>query len=588
MTPRILIISLFFGLTLVPIGWNKFDIVRHADLLYGLGVLLPLLAIFSFRKIKKNLNFSFESRFEILTLVAFFALSVTSFYTSTIQNYGWSEVLVTGSGITLYFLAKNFEEKEKKFLAVILTVSALVSVGAGIYFYLTTPEMRISGLFFDYDKKTNFWPNTFALFLLAVWPLAVKAAENFENKFIKIIIPSLLFTGLFLTFSRAAMIAFFIQLALFFFMSRKKKCAPVIGIILLTGILIFTIQQIRSLNLETNSFINKFSFQGTEKQTSLMERKDFMKGAASLAMDRPFFGYGPGTFRFVYPEIQQDFLATSDHPHNFFLKIWMENGTPAAVALLLFLLLVAWKQIKNPSLYTVAITGVIAHSLVDYNLNFLTNALIFWVLLAFINSNEKTEKKEADKRWQKIPIITMIALLSISALYEGYLAIKLRSEIDYEFYKSSQFPRDFWASRNTERDLEYHLELNPLDAFAWHTLGKIQEKNAKIAAAYQSYKKAVEANPANFFMFYLDYFRTAKLTGIKDPDREKIRKDAIKFLTSYPEKVRQNIHYTAQSGNIDAALKLANLLNMSAVEEQIKQAHIEWIREKAETVAKKI
>lgn len=594
MSARTIALIVFLALTLIPIGWNKFDIVRHAYLLYGLGILLPLMAIFSFKKFQHIHVFSRD----FLILIVFFALVVASFYTSTIQNYGWSEVLVTGSGIMLYFMAKTFGEKERKFFAATLTVLALISVVIAAYLYLTTSETRVAGLFFDYDKKAHIWPNAFALFLLMVWPVALQATMQatrfFQKKYIKIIILSILFTALFLTFSRAAMITFFIQVAVFFFINKnsvttdifQKKYTAVIGIILLTGILIFSFQQVRSLKFEINSFQKKIAFQGTERETSIQERADFMKGAATLAMEKPFLGYGPGTFRFVYPKIQQNFLATSDHPHNFFLKIWMENGTFALITFLIFLFIIGWHQIKNPSLYSIAALGALTQSLVDYNLNFLTNALLFWIILGFSTDSSEGAKKNPSKTIAALSIFIVLGsltvLLSLSAISEGFLAGKLRYAQDPQFYKSSRFPRDFWANRNTEKDLKYHLKLNSLDAFAWHTLGILQEKNQRWRDAYQSYKRGIQANPANFFNFYFNYFRVARSKNIKDPEQENIRKNALKFLTSYPDKVRKNIHYTAQTGNIDAAQKLAEILNELELAEKIKEAHIEWIRKKTQ------
>jgi O-antigen ligase len=56
-----------------------------------------------------------------------------------------------------------------------------------------------------------------------------------------------------------------------------------------------------------------------------------------MSWERPMIGFGPGTFRFVQPQLQHEVLATSDHPHNVFLKLAMERGWPAATFFCFFL-----------------------------------------------------------------------------------------------------------------------------------------------------------------------------------------------------------------------------------------------------------
>ena len=47
MSPRVIILALFFALTLLPQGWNKFDNTNHAILIYALGATLLALLFLS-------------------------------------------------------------------------------------------------------------------------------------------------------------------------------------------------------------------------------------------------------------------------------------------------------------------------------------------------------------------------------------------------------------------------------------------------------------------------------------------------------------------------------------------------------------
>src|SRR6185295_13667108 len=102
------------------------------------------------------------------------------------------------------------------------------------------------------------------------------------------------------------------------------------------------------------------------------EREDFWHQAIALAQEKPLLGWGPYSFRFIQPHVQKSVLATSDHPHNVFLKYAAERGVPAALFLLV---IVAWallagirssKKSNDGSVpikifFVVGVAGVIAH-----------------------------------------------------------------------------------------------------------------------------------------------------------------------------------------------------------------------------------
>ena len=173
-------------------------------------------------------------------------------------------------------------------------------------------------------------------------------------------------------------------------------------------------------------------------------------------------------------------------------------------------------------------------------------------------------------------LFTVLAvIITLSTVIESVMSLAFRITKNPEIMKYAQFPRDFWATKGDEKSLQYHLSLNPLDAYAWNNLGKIQQKNGDPKSAFESYKNAVLTNPANNFEFYVNYFRVAPLTpqlANTKSDKQKITETALKFLETYPEKVARNIHYTADSGNFQQAMILARLLDQPALAEKIHSA----------------
>lgn len=615
MSPRVILLALFFTLTLLPQGWNKFDNTNHALLIYALGATLLALLFLSWRqlwneKFERVKKISAENLIKIASLLLPILL-VTSFAFSPIQNLGWSEVMVMAASVAIFIIAQTFSEKEKKSLLRIFLALATICAIAGFWQYLTRIEPRIAGPMFDAAWKAHYWPNAFALMLLMCWPLAlhlnitramtIRHALLGRISFPEITIPlgqilkalliSILLSALLLTFSRMAFLVLIIQITAYCWFIRreffqKKTLIFLATTLFLTLTITATLHMIRAANTNTpaNDFTNKITFSGTEQQTSLIERRDFMLGTLRLIPQHPWLGSGPFSFRFIYPKIQQDFLAISDHPHNWYLKIALEEGIPA---LLIFLVLIGavlyphrnlltessiteQNTVSLPAILTLSVLGALIHNLADYNMNFLSNQILFWIILACLvqASDQRQDEKQQYNRSKKIwPLVVAIAivLISSSLLIEGYYSFTKQ-------YEKMRFPRSYFFEEAryavTEKGdftegislLEHHLSLNPFDAFAWNYLGHVQEYIDR-NAALKSYEQAIKSDPANFFNFYLDYVKLAKKMKKTDTENYKFfTKKAITFLEKYPEKIRNNIHYTAKTANSGYAIELARLL----------------------------
>jgi O-antigen ligase len=107
---------------------------------------------------------------------------------------------------------------------------------------------------------------------------------------------------------------------------------------------------------------------------------------------RPFLGWGLGTFEYVYPQFRS--LYTSyhiDEAHNDYLQLLIELGAAGFITMIWFLSLVFrigskklknWPQDSNGAVALAAllgITGILVHSLVDFNLQVPANAAMFYV-----------------------------------------------------------------------------------------------------------------------------------------------------------------------------------------------------------------
>lgn len=593
---------------LLPVGLNKFDIPKQAMLLYAAGPALLIALILIGKKFWQPMESDeFRPKIEITIIIAalaFAALNVVSFVVSPIKNFGFSEVAMNLIGVGIFFLVRVMDARANRAMINTLLLAALATTFVGLYWYLTHGETRIAGTFFDIAIKSSFWPNAYALFILMTWPLALTREDDNE----KIILLALLFTGLILSFSRGAIITAVGQIVLLLIahknyknicsMRRIKQIAT-IGILVIA--LTTGINQIRAQyrHSPTLSFIDKAQFAGTERETSVVERKEFITRGLKLSLQKPWFGMGPGSFRFVYPRYAQtELLATSDHPHNWYIKIALEQGYPTLIAFLIFLMgavcVSAWRQhrahgnngnVENTAMF-IAVAGALAHQMIDYNLNFIATASLFWLLLgglarpnlaraeiaAITQSHRRTSILRAT-------IATAIILItSVALIREGYYSYKRADD-------KLLFPRTIFLDRATSELTdatipqsialaERHIALNPYDARGYHTAAKLYERIKNFDKAYDLHTHALQADPMNNFIYYLNYFRFAQLVQKTDnPTYRNAAARAITLLTSYPALVQKNIHYTAQTSNLRDSIQLAKLLKRTDLAEKIQAAY---------------
>ena len=125
-------------------------------------------------------------------------------------------------------------------------------------------------------------------------------------------------------------------------------------------------------------------------------------GSLRLAIDRdllkmfphrPFLGWGLGTFEYVYPQFRSFYTSYYiDEAHNDYLQLLIELGAAGFITMIWFLWLVfriGSKKLRNwPAdingagalAALLGVTGILVHSLVDFNLQVPANAALFYVL----------------------------------------------------------------------------------------------------------------------------------------------------------------------------------------------------------------
>lgn len=139
----------------------------------------------------------------------------------------------------------------------------------------------------------------------------------------------------------------------------------------------------------------------TRNKNSLFQerRVEYWQQAARATMDRPVFGFGPGTFSLISKRFQSNPQNSSWYAHNYVLEFFSEIGIFGG---LLFLSIIFWSYIRpvmmllrsqDMSLVHKALLWspamILVYGLVDFSLNYLVIWILFWAIIG-ASTHEKS------------------------------------------------------------------------------------------------------------------------------------------------------------------------------------------------------
>ncbi|PHS73137.1 MAG: O-antigen polymerase [Cycloclasticus sp.] len=209
--------------------------------------------------------------------------------------------------------------------------------------------------------------------------------------------------ALVLTHSRMGNTAFFSSLLLvggLFVLTnkrhRKRNSLIFISIILIDLLVIsqyFGLDQLKERLVNTR--ISDQVVNGEVVQKDNIVRDDIVVSALPMIKQRPFVGYGAGSFESTYQQYAGDHIRIHlDHAHNDYVQFLVEFGLIGFVPLLLFVLMSLWHAFQalrmRESWYrsgvgfaaSMGIMSILIHSFTDFNLQIPANAATFIVLCA--------------------------------------------------------------------------------------------------------------------------------------------------------------------------------------------------------------
>lgn len=624
--------SILFGFLLFAILWRGGKSLETTWIFVGVSVLLTAMQMR-----RKSADRPRVPALVVLSCFMFLAWTFCSYWYSMTQNYGLDEVLRDIASILLFFStfqAASLSDRPLflRRLCIAVTIATLLAIAFGILVYILQPVNRFVGTFFDHRFHTDYWPNAWAQYLLLAWPLVFLWATS-QQRMMRVVAGGILgciLGALLLSYSRGALIAFGLQGILLLLFSvyaeteHPGKMGSALAFLRRTAVRIFllgavalsmflSVNILRSQFYPVQSVVDKVTFQADEGMSSVSERTLFWKQAIVLAARKPLFGWGPYSFRFVAQEHQSGVLQISDHPHNLFLKLAAERGIPASILFLLIIFLVMYCGVRRafaasydrsiPAsqviVLSISLLGVLAHNLIDYNLQFVGIAALFWVLLGCIASYPESERVllysaaegnpmgNAYSLYNKIVRLFTLSLgliaLCASLIEGGFLVTSSlgrhaeaasKPEIALKYYSWSRgewFSRDMHLSRallylklgdvdSALLAIDDYQRVNSLDPRAWRVRGDIAVDRKDPEAAVSAYTDAFARGKWNDLSITLALTKALRALEPKHAVLDRHRAEIDAMLTVFAASIQRNDHFIALSHNAEDAIALASLL----------------------------
>ena len=248
--------------------------------------------------------------------------------------------------------------------------------------------------------------------MLTPFPLVLALSRHARGnrKLLVAGIAALMAGTIFLSGSRGGMIAFGVQVAMLTFLLRPQRGAwkqpLVIGLFLavMIGFLVW---------IGGNELTRRLASIQSETRQELTGGVRLTIDRDSLRMwrEKPFLGWGLGTFPVVYPQFRSFYTSFFvNQAHNDYLQLLVETGIVGFAIGIWFLVLVFrrassklenWTETVNGTLTVAALIGcigILVHSFLDFNLQIPANAALFYVLCAIAASGSVQESQRRRSR----------------------------------------------------------------------------------------------------------------------------------------------------------------------------------------------
>jgi O-antigen ligase len=311
-------------------------------LLQLFGAVLFLMWIFdNWGEKKKSVDIIIKTIF-LFGVIRLISLIFSS-YPATSNEALYKEAFFYAAVLAFFFYIKTFEKKKVLDLILIFILGAVAMSVVGITKFVLGNVERAEGISSGYA--------VFSSYLLVALALALFYPRKFQNVRLNLYWPVIiltLFIGITTSLGRTNI---FISILLFItaIIFKKINFKQILFLVLL-----FIVSATIYFYLPAKQLEHKFENR-LENITQLSDRDVIWKGAKQILLEKPTIGFGPRTFKDIFPLRDQFADKNIGGWHNDFLQIYFESGLLGLIAFLILLgvpIIIAYKQINNQNIYS--------------------------------------------------------------------------------------------------------------------------------------------------------------------------------------------------------------------------------------------
>lgn len=262
----------------------------------------------------------------------------------------------------------------------------------GKLFWLRTP--RMGGWIYGSYVNHNHYAGLMELLVPIPLIIAVSRLAHEKLRIVSGIASAIMVGTIFLSGSRGGMIAIFAELIVLatILLRQKRSIRIAIAVSAFAVVLISLLVWLggKELTVRVTSISKE-----TRSEISGGMRFSIDRDALHMFRQKPIMGWGLGTFPVVYPKFRSFYTNFFvNEAHNDYLQLLAEMGIVGFGIMIWFLVVLFHRVRRKISNWTVNVsgavtlacalgaTGILVHSLVDFNLQIPANAALFYVFCA--------------------------------------------------------------------------------------------------------------------------------------------------------------------------------------------------------------
>jgi O-antigen ligase len=338
----------------------------------------------------------------------------------------WSKGLLYACYAGLFFLTSQVFQKRQWFIGFgffcagygfLLSLFAIVQqfTSNGKIYWVVTPQH--GGWIYGPYVNHAYYAGLMEMLVPFPLLLAIDARGEKASRAFFLFAAVVMCSTIFLSQSLGGMIAFAVELvvlSLLLFKNRRSAYREILLLGVLCIALTLWLVWLRPEGLVERiaRLLNPISDAGATGRVAII------KDSLRMLRQRPFLGWGFGTFSVVYPSFRSFFTNLwVNEAHNDFVQTLVETGIVGFTFAVVYLVLLIREGIHNLKFWRdntqsglrlaafLGCIGILIHGFVDFNLQIPANAAFFFVLSAIVTIRYKTPERHQEsveaQRWKE-------------------------------------------------------------------------------------------------------------------------------------------------------------------------------------------